>query len=282
MKEANLSKDRLKVLNKISEYEALKGEYFNLDVEDDPPSKMLYPDDVDYLDKKLKNKIPHLIARAISKALRKKTVKHNLIEVKGIENLKEIKTGAIITSNHFAPFESACVSEVVKRINPKSKLYIVIKEGNYQMKGLYGFLFRHADTIPISSNIHTMKKFHEACKEVLNRGNFILIYPEQSMWWNYRKPRPQKNGAAYFAIKYDVPIIPCFVTMEDLNTFEKDGSKTQKYTIHIMKPLYKDPALTQRDNAQLMTKLNYEMCVKKYEEVYKIKLSYGDINEEDL
>ena len=41
----------------------------------------------------------------------------------------------------------------------------------------------------------TMKKFFKAVSTILGRGEKILIYPEQAMWWNYRKPRPMKDGA---------------------------------------------------------------------------------------
>ena len=49
------AKDRLKVLERIEEYER-KG-WFSKDVEDDPPTIPLEPDKVDYLNKKLINKI---------------------------------------------------------------------------------------------------------------------------------------------------------------------------------------------------------------------------------
>lgn len=269
-----LSEDRKIVLKKIAEYEKIGGDAFFNDVENDPPSKVLNPEDVDYLNKKIINHFKRLIACSMGNKLRKNTRKHNQIEVKGIENAYSIKGGAIITSNHFAHFESACVSKVAKELNKKARVYIVIREGNYTMPGVFGFLFKYCDTLPLSSNMHTMKNFHHALSEVLEKKHFVLIYPEQAMWWNYRKPRPQKIGAAHFACKNNVPIIPCFVTMEDLDTFENDGSVTQKYTIHVMKPLYPDPSKSIKENAINMTNENYEMCRRKYEEVYGKKLTY--------
>lgn len=270
------SKSRLDVLEKIKQYEQIGGDAFFQDVEADPPTKVLNPEDVDYLDKKFLNRIKNLIARKIGNSLRKKTRKLNQIEVKGIENLENITGPAIITSNHFAHFESACASMVAKILNKNKRLYIVIREGNYTMPGMFGFLFRHCDTLPLSSNIHTMKNFNNALSEVLQKGHYVLVYPEQSMWWNYRKPRPQRNGAAHFACKNNVPIIPCFVTMEDLPDIDNDGFNIQKYTVHIMKPIYPDSNKTVKQNVEDMTNLNYELCKQKYEEVYGIKLTYTD------
>jgi len=48
-------KGRLEVLARIDEYE--KKGWFSKDVEEDPPTIPLTPDKVDYLNKKLKNKI---------------------------------------------------------------------------------------------------------------------------------------------------------------------------------------------------------------------------------
>ena len=73
------------------------------------------------------------------------------------------------------------------------KLYKVIREGNYtNFPGFFGFIFKYCNTLPLSSVKETMKKFLKACEELLSRGDYILIYPEQSMWWNYRKPKPLK------------------------------------------------------------------------------------------
>ena len=49
------SQDRINILKKIDEYEA-KG-WFSKDVEDDPPTIPLLPDDVDYLCEKFSSKI---------------------------------------------------------------------------------------------------------------------------------------------------------------------------------------------------------------------------------
>lgn len=268
------SPERLEVIKKIKLYERMGNDAFFNDVENDPPSRVLNPEDVDYLDRKFLNRFKNIVARIIGNKLRKKTRKLNQIEVKGAENLEGVTGPAIITSNHFAHFESACASMVAKLLNKKKRLYIVIREGNYTMPGAFGFLFRHCDTLPLSSNIHTMKNFNEAFSKVLKKGHYILVYPEQSMWWNYRKPRPQKPGAARFACKNNVPIIPCFVTMEDLDQIDDDGFNLQKYTIHIMKPIYPDKDKTLKENVEEMTNLNYNLCKAKYEEVYGIKLTY--------
>lgn len=276
MDESKLDASRIEVLKKIKQYETEGGESFFKDVENDPPAKELKPEDVDYLNKKFMNRFRRMIACKMGKKMRKDHNKLNQIEVIGIEKLQGIKYG-IITSNHFGFFESACASKVIAELNKRNKLYIVIREGNYSMPGPYGFLFRHCDTLPLSSNKDTMKNFTKALKEVLHkRKQFVLVYPEQSMWWNYRKPRPQRPGAAHFAVTNKVPLIPLFVTMSDLDELDEFGAPIQKYTVHVGDVMYADPNKTNKENIQEMTEKNYNFCVETYERVYQKKLVYGE------
>ena len=96
------------------------------------------------------------------------------------------------------------------------------------------------------------------------------------MWWNYKKPRPMKNGAFRFAVKNDVPVIPTFITMEDTDRLDQDGFKIQAYTIWFSPAIYKNPELNDKQNAEYMKNENYQALKKLYESVYKIPLTYGE------
>ena len=183
----------------------------------------------------------------------------------------------MITCNHFNPFDSFSIEEVF-RISGQSKnkkLYKVIREGNYtNFPGLYGFFFRNCDTLPLSSNTKTMTEFVKAVDTILKRGDFILIYPEQSLWWNYKKPKPLKNGAFRLASRNNVPIIPIFITMEDTDIIGEDGFPVQQYIINIEEPIYPDNKLSVKENTEIMKKKNFEVWKNVYEDFYKIPLEY--------
>lgn len=275
-----LSPDRVEVVEKIKKYEKEGGESFFLDVENDPPSRPLLPDDVDYLDKKLTSKIKTAIACAMESVCKRVLGKKFNITVVGGENMRGIEGGAIITSNHFAPTENLAVSIAAKHSDKKRKVYKVVREGNYFMPGIIGFLLKNCRTLPLSSDIHTMKNFGEAISTVLKNGDFVLIYPEQAMWWNYPKPREYRIGAYHYAAKNGVPVIPCFVTLKKNGRVGKNGAAELDYTIHVMPPMYPDPEKTVRVNAAKMQEKNKELCREKYEEIYKKPLTYGDYNGE--
>ena len=143
--------------------------------------------------------------------------------------------------------------------------------------GLYGFFFRHCNTLPLSSNRRTMINFMSSVNELLKGGESVLIYPEQEMWWNYKKPRPYKVGGFKIAYRAGVPVLPTFITMQDDPArLDGDGYPVQRHTLHILPPVYPDVSLGEKQGAEKMKNEAYEACVKKYEEVYQKKLSYEE------
>ena len=95
MSTQNVEKDksRLIVLERIAEYE--KKGWFSKDVEDDPPTIPLTPDKVDYLNKKLKNKIATFFVNIVAVRFIKNLVKNGQMvikEIKGIENYEAVGT----------------------------------------------------------------------------------------------------------------------------------------------------------------------------------------------
>ena len=268
--------ERLKVLERIEEYE--KEEKWHVPVEDDPEFSELLPNKVDYLNRKLSSKIATMIANKKGVKFYESLIasKQMIIkEVVGIENYLSVKEGAMITCNHFNICDNYAVYKAIEPHLGKKKLYKVIREGNYTgFTGPIGFFFRHCNTLPLSRNSETMKKFMIAVNTLLGRGEKILIYPEQEMWWNYRKPRPLKSGAFRFAVTCKVPVIPMFITMEDSEHMDPNGFPVQAYTIHILPPIYPNPELSKKDNINYLMNENYRLWVETYEKFYNKKLKY--------
>lgn len=247
---------------------------FDIHVTDDPVTYELLPEQIDYTQKKISTKFKSKIANwasiiGINHFIRRGDFA--IKEIKGLENWQNVSTGSIVTCNHFSPNDSFVTQKVLKA-SKKKKLYRVILEGNYTNPPMLKFFMRNCDVLPLSSNGKTMKKFLRSVDEILTRGDNILVYPEQAMWINYRKPRPLKEGAFRFAAKNNVPVVPMFITTED--SVNKKGEPMPLYTMHVLEPIYPKAELTVRENTEYMKNLNYEMWVKLYEEVYGQKLEY--------
>ena len=271
-----ISPERAAILKKIEQYE--REGRFDEDVENDPESPELRPEDIKYLDRSLWAEIKNKTAFASAYAfLWMAQLKKNIIlkDTVGVENLAAVKDGAIITCNHFNPLDSFVMQRVFDRSRHKGRMYRIIREGNYTgFPGYFGFLMRNCNTMPLSSNMATMKHFLRAVKAALADGNCILIYPEQSMWWNYRKPKPLKPGAFDMAVKNGVPVVPVFITLEDSDIVGDDGLPVQIYTPHVGKAIYPDPALGKKEARDKMMGENYEYFKQVYEDFYGIPLTY--------
>lgn len=271
------SKERLEVFSRIDEFE--RQGLFDKDVEDDPEDIELLPNQIDYLHKKLKTKIlTSLTLKAGGKFFEGQMALGNLVikEIRGAENLPDKKQGAIVTCNHFHPFDNYIILKGLMPTLKKGRYWKVIKESNYTNppKGFEMFM-KYGDTLPLSSNRETMHNFIHAVDTLLKRGDKVLVYPEQAMWWNYRKPRPLKPGAFKFAVTNDVPVIPMFITMEDTENIGDDGFPIQAYTINIGKTIYPDKNLSQKENINMLSEKYRGFCVDIYENFYNTKLVYN-------
>ncbi len=282
METTQISPQRLEVLKRIEEYE--RTGRFDEAVENDPPAPELLPEDVDYLCKKLSSKIKRKIANRLGDKYFLDLIKKDVLVIDGVEGeeyLPVLKDGAVITCNHFSAFDNYIVFHCVRKYLPHKYLYKVIREGNYtNFPGLYGFLFRHCNTLPLSRNRRTMINFMTAVNTLLKEKETVLIYPEQEMWWNYKKPRPYKVGGFKIAYRAGVPVVPAFITMQDDPTrVDGDGYPVQRHTLHIMPPIYPDKALGEKLGAEKMMNEAYAACKAKYEETYGIPLVYGEETE---
>jgi len=272
------STHKLMLLERIAELE--KKELWHLDVEDDPETYPLMPDMVDYLNEKLSSKIKNKIANiAGARFFDNMIAKKQLIvkEIRGIENFTSVDGGKIVTCNHFSVTDNYAVWIALRDYMDGKMLYKVIREGNYTNPPKpFGLFMRHCNTLPLSSQTATMKKFLKAFKVLLSRGETILIYPEQSMWWNYRKPKQMQDGAFTLAVRNNTPIVPIFITMNDSDVLDADGFFVQEYTINILKPIYPDKSLSRMEAAKKMKEENYAAWVKTYEDFYQKPLVYSE------
>lgn len=218
---------------------------------------------------KLKTALGVFLARAATKIINKNT------EIVGLEKIPKNLGGVLITSNHFGPLENTVIRHLTDTLGRK-KLGIISQTSNFAMTGIIGYLMNYADTIPISTDPRYLARdFLSVLKErLVDKKHAILLYPEQEMWFNYRKPRPPKNGAYFFAAKLNVPIISCFVEIVDTDKDDTDEFKKVKYILYILDVLYPDPNKTVKENTTELGIMDYTLKKNCYEAVYNKELTY--------
>ena len=178
---------------------------------------------------KINNQIGHAMLTTFAKTLAGST------EFKGLENLNNLPIGgAIVTANHFNQIDSLPIKLLANKMH--HQLSIVIEDTNLMLPGFFRYLMNYVGTIPlVQSASYIGNEFPKHLSNALAKNNWVLIYPEQEMWWNYRKPRKLQRGAYYFAAKQNVPVISLFIEISDLPKIEKKDSNfyETKYIVHV-------------------------------------------------
>ena len=223
---------------------------------------------------KIKNAAMRKVERAQQLAYNK------LIKFDGIEYLP--KNGRfIITSNHFNPLDNLCIKKLIRKAY-RDEPYIVIQATNLAAEGVIGDLFNYLNHIPVCKSASYIRgEFLERMGEILNAGHPVLIYPEEEMWFNYRKPRPNKRGALYFASELNVPVVPCFVEIKDTARVDNEEFFESEYIINVLPPIYPDNTKNVRQNSIEMCSKDYEEKKKAYEQAYNKALKY-DFDKSDI
>ena len=206
-----------------------------------------------------------------------------LIRLEGLDNLDRLLEHPscadgvprfIMTSNHFNPLDNLCLKKMVKTMYGVEP-YIIIQASNLAAGGVIGELFNYLDHIPVSKSASYIRgEFMEHMREVLDKGCPILIYPEEEMWFNYRKPRSNKRGAFHFAAELNVPVLPCFVEILDTDRPDNEQFNESEYVVHVLSPIFPDETKSVRANSIEMAAKDYEEKVEAYEKAYNKKLDY--------
>ncbi len=192
-----------------------------------------------------------------------------------------LKNGFIVTSNHFGPLENTIIRYYLKK-HGKVKLNIVSQVTNFAMKGFIGFLMNYTSTVPLPTDPRLLAHgFTDTLRECIDKKQAVLIYPEQEMWFNYRKPRPPKKGAYHFAAKIGCPVVSCFVEIIDKDEKENESFYKTKYRMHILDVLYPDTDSSVKKNSEALCAKDYELKKAMYEKCYNKPLTY-DFSADDI
>ncbi|WP_251546490.1 lysophospholipid acyltransferase family protein [Limosilactobacillus caecicola] len=208
----------------------------------------------------------NLLARSVSASTK----------VEGIKNLKGLpKTGAIVTANHFNQVDALAIKRLAQRKH--RHLDVVIEDTNLKLPGFFSYLMNYIGTIPlVNTPSYINRNFVPHLKTRLAKRHWVLIFPEQEMWWNYRKPRVPQRGAYYFAALAEVPVISTFVEIQTLAKLEKQDPNfyQTRYVVHVLPPIYPDLKLAVNERSKKMMEQDYHQKVRAYEHAYQKRLDY--------
>lgn len=183
----------------------------------------------------------------------------------GKKNVKALKkSGAVTVCNHFHYVDTLFVREAIGHFRSYHTLAPWNNKG-----GAGGHIVRHGGTLPFSSDIKAMRNFNAEAERLLKKGKFINFYPEHSMWWAYRKPRPMRDGAFHYAVKFGVPVLPLFCTFD-----KSRKGKIKKLRIHVLPPIYPPENMPKKQAEEKMKEAAEAEWRECYEKTYNTPLVY--------
>lgn len=185
--------------------------------------------------------------------------------VTGRKNLKEIKgKGAISVCNHIAILDTLFVRQAIGHFR---SFHTMAATNN--KTGLGGHIIRHGGMLPFSDNFAANKNLFAEMGRLLEKGKIVNIYAEKAMWLGYDKPRPMKEGAFSYAVRFNVPVLPIFCTFQR----NKKGDM-KKLRINILPPVYPDESLKRGERARTLKESVEQSCKSCYERAYAKPLEY--------
>lgn len=178
--------------------------------------------------------------------------------VKGRKNLRGLK-GAVLSCNHVHVLDNMIVRQAVFG----HTLYIAVAEFN-NMKGLLGWVIRGAGTLPFSGSCRAMIRLQKTFTHLLEKGCFILGYPEQALWNRYEKPRPYHDGMFHISVKNNVPVVPMFITFREPSKFRRIFSTKKTAVLNILKPVYPQKSKSGKENISYVMNETKKECIECY------------------
>lgn len=259
----HLNQTTKEVLNKIQEAEANK--LFHIHVDPIGDCQIISIDDAYSYQVKWHKRIGYFFMNQLIVKPYRFYANHVWFHTKiiGRENSKGISTGAILTCNHINKLDSLVVGHAFKT---KRIRYTAAEFNNF--KGGLGSLMRAYGMLSIPSKPSLLQKFSKEIESALKRKEWVLFFPEGSEWWCYEKPRPYQMGAFHYAAKYNVPILPLFITFIKTNLYDSMGVEKRKFVLHILRPIYPKASLSLKENKKFLKEENERVVLNCYQRFY--------------
>ena len=187
--------------------------------------------------------------------------------VEGREHLRPLKRqGAVVICNHVHYLDTLFVRQAVGHFGSFHTMAPFNNKG-----GIGGHIIRHGGMWPFSQDRTAMRNLNDEMERQLKRGKRVVFCPEQALWWNYQKPRPMKDGAFHYAVKFDVPVLPVFCTFQ-----KTKRGRMKRLRIHILPAVHADGGLPKHERVRAMkvaAEREWRTC---YERAYGVPLRYLD------
>lgn len=151
------------------------------------------------------------------------------IERIGWEKRRRLPSRAILVSNHCMPIDPVFHG---LSILPRRTFFTLLEETCEAP--VIGSLVRLLGGIPLPRNKKRLGDIERAVEHALSTRGLVHFYPEGECFLGNQDIFPFKAGAAYFAIKFGVPVIPIVTILKRANGRK---SKRIQVNVHMLEPI---------------------------------------------
>lgn len=181
------------------------------------------------------------------------------IKVRGKKNLKGVKS-AVTVSSHISYADSL----ITRTALVAHKMRIIVAPHN-RKKTLGGYIMSSI-VMPLPCNLAGTRVFDNALKKAVDKNIYIHFYAEKAMWLYYNKPRPIKEGAAHYACKLNIPMIPMTYVVKKPCLLRRMLGFKHDIVVRIGEPIYPDKNLSVRENTKQLTALCSQARLKLHQD----------------
>lgn len=164
------------------------------------------------------------------------------------------KEGCFLYANHTSAVSDAFTPTLTAF--PK-KAYILVNPDAVSLP-VAGKAVELLGGVPLPTNRHGMRAFHDAVLRHAEEKHCVVIYPEAHIWPYYTRIRPFKDVSFRYPAEADKPMF-CFTT-----TFQKRRFLNfPKITIYVDGPFYPDKNLSVKENQKRLRDIVYQTMTER-------------------
>ena len=180
------------------------------------------------------------------------------LKIEGRENLDKVGDAYIAVANHINMIDCAMLT---LSIFPRVPYFLTL-QSNLEIP-FVKYLVMLFRGIPIPRKMNGKEKMVKTIDKLLKRGEVVGIYPEGHLIPYYDGIREFKNGAFYFAVKNQVPVLPIVFTYREVNDIRRYIRKKPFLTLTILEPEYPKEEMSKENVIELKTRVYKKMTLER-------------------
>lgn len=184
----------------------------------------------------------------------------------GREKLKPLKGKGFFTISNHCSFLDIVLN--IRAVKHKS-VYMTVAEFNNK-KGFAGAVLRTGGILPLATKPSAVKNMKNAFHTLIEKKKVVHFYAEAAMWLHYKKPRPMKRGAFYYAVQENTPVVPIFIRWTPSKGLRKLFGIKEDASIIILDPIYPKEGLSLKENTIYMQRLAQREYTENYRDFFGV------------